>query len=550
MNLLLYYIVHTFKNSIKKIFKSKTVLIIIAFCLLGVIFGTTIGIISSIHENKTDQTEISDTVDESDNSTDESDTIEQKNIHQENILVVIEMITGGVVILITLVSLVNGEKSGNKIFTMADVNFLFPSPKKPQSVLMFKVVLQMGLILVSSLFMIFQLPNLILNAHLSPWAAVVILIAWLIILTIGELISVCTYTIVATYNNLRKFIHPIVYGVISILLILYLSLISVGRMDKFDAAKYMFASKSTRWVPVWGWIRGVVMYSIEGNIPALLMCVAGLVILSALFIYIIWNIKADFYEDALTEASELQEKVAAISEGRTLGLKRSKKIKSGEIGRGEGANVFFFKNLYNRKRSARFGFITNTMVIFFAINICVALFIRLAAQSNNLIPLSIIILYVVFFRSFANPLAEESTKNYLFLVPENPFRKLFYSLISGTFDSFLNILPGYFIAVVITGGNIPAAICWFVVFISFDFLMSCTSLLIAMLLPTYIAIAISKMILIFLDMFIIMVIGIVIAIIASLTSILEALVFSIILCVLFGIGICYLSQKMLHRGRN
>ena len=58
-----------------------------------------------------------------------------------DILAIVEMVTGGVVILITLVSLAGGDKSGSKIFTMADVNFLFPSPKKPQSVLMFRVVL-------------------------------------------------------------------------------------------------------------------------------------------------------------------------------------------------------------------------------------------------------------------------------------------------------------------------------------------------------------------------------------------------------------------------
>jgi len=545
MNLLLYYIAHTFKNCIKNIFKAKVVLIILAFCLIGVIGGVTAAVLSDASETKTDQTETSDTVKEQDKNTDKADKMDK-----DDILAIVEMITGGVVILITLVSVVGGEKSGSKIFTMADVNFLFPSPKKPQSVLMFKVVLQMGLILVSSLYMIFQLPNLMLNAHLSAWNAVVILMAWLIILIIGKLISVCTYTVVATHNNLRKFIRPIVYGVISILLLIYLALISVGGMSKFDAAKYMFTSKNTRWVPVWGWIRGVVMYSIEGDVFARLICLTATILLSALFIYIIWHIKADFYEDALNGASEMQEKVAAMTEGRALALKRSKKIKSGEIGRGEGANTFFFKHLYNRKRSARFGFITKTMETFFVMNISIALLTRFAAKSENIIPLSAIMLYIVFFRNFGNPLAEESSKNYLFLVPESPFKKLFYSLLGGTVDSFLNILPGYFIAVLIIGGSISTAICWFALFISFDFLTSCTGLFIDMILPTYIAKAVRGMILILLDMLCVLAIGIIIAVVAYLSTIFEALIVAIILCIFFGIGLCYLSQNMLHKGRN
>ncbi|MFA9396815.1 MAG: putative ABC exporter domain-containing protein [Clostridiaceae bacterium] len=550
MNLLLYYIVHAFKNSIKKIFKSKVVLIIFAFILIGGIVGGTIGVIANKYESKSNQTEISDNVKEQDNKEEDNNIDKSEEMDESDMLAIVEMVVGGVVILITLVSVANGEKSGSKIFTMADINFLFPSPKKPQSVLMFKVVLQMGLILVSSIYILFQLPNLILNLGLSTWNAVVILSVWIIILIIGKLISVCTYTIVATHNNLRKFVRPIIYGIISILLIIYFLLISVGSMSKFDAAKYMFTSKGTRWIPVWGWIRGIVMYSIEGNIFDALMCLLGIVLLSGLFIYVIWHIKADFYEDALSSASEMQEKITAMSEGRTMVLKRSKKIKSGEIGRGEGANVFLFKHLYNRKRNARFGVITKTMETFFVMNIFIALLTRFAAKSDNIIPLSAMMIFVVFFRSFENPIVEESSKNFLYLVPENSFKKLFYSLIGGTFDSFLNILPAYFIAVIIIGGDLSAAICWFILFISFDFLTSCTGLFIDMMLPTYIADAIRKMMLILLDMLCIMAIGIIIVVVAFLTTPFEALIVAIVLFICIGMGLCYLSQKILHKGRS
>lgn len=543
MNLLFYYVVHTVKNCFKK--NLKALLAIFALIVIVVIVGVTTEFTSDKHESKSDQTEISDTVKEQDNNADK-----WYEMNKDNILAIIEMITGGLVIFMTLVSIAGGEKKGSRIFTMADVNFLFPSPRKPQSILIFRVLLQMGLILVSSLYIIGQLPSLMLNAHLSAFSAISIIMAWLIILINSKLISVCTYTVVATYNNLRKFIRPIVYGVISILLIIYLALISVGGMSIFDAAKYMFTSKNTRWIPVWGWIRGIVIYSIEGNVFAWLMCFVGMVILGGLFIYVIWHIKADFYEDAFSSANEMQEKITAMSEGRTLGLKRSKKIKSGEIGRGEGANAFLFKHLYNRKRSARFGFITKTMETILALNILIALITRFAAKSENILPLSAIMLLIVFIYSFGNPLTEESSRNYLFLVPENPFKKLFYCLLGGTFDSFLNILPGYFIAVLIIGGNISLSICWFALFISFDFLMSCTGLFIDMILPTYIAVVIRNTILIFLDIFELMIIGIIIAVVAYLSTIFEALIFAVILFVLVGLGMCFLSQNMLHKGKN
>ena len=542
MKLISYYILHTFINSIKKIFKSWVGIFIIICFSIGIIIGATAAIFSNINDETSSQQEIPEVV------TEQID--EENKMDKADILKIIEIIAGGVVIVISLTSIATAEKAGNKIFTMPDVNFLFPSPKKPQSVLMFRLILQMGMILISSIYLLAQLPNLIFNAGLSVYNALVILFAWFVLLIIGKLISVCTYTIVATHTKLKKFIRPLIYSVIAIILLTYLLFVNVGGMDKFDAAKQMFASKNTRWVPVWGWVRGIVMYSIEGNIFASLMCLIALVLTGAIFIYIIWHIKADFYEDALTGATEIQEKTAAMTEGRAVILKRSKKIKSGEIGRGEGANAFLYKHLYNRKRSARFGFLTKTLETYLVICIAAGLFTKFSIKSESITGLSIIMIYIVFFRSFGNPIGEEASKNYLYLVPETPFKKLFNILAGGTIDSFLNILPGYFIAVIIIGGNISAAICWFILFICFDFLTTCTALITDMIIPTSVAKAVRGMLLILLNMLCIAIIGIPVALFGSFTNLTYALIFASILCVSIGIVFCFISQKLLHKGKN
>lgn len=542
MKLVSYYILHTFKNSIKKIFKTWVAILILAMILVGAIIGITASVISK-------------SVDEKDNQQNSTEIVEEQvdiddEMSQEDIYAIIEMVAGGVVLTIVLINLFFGEKSGAKIFTMADVNFLFPSPRKPQSVLMFRVILQMGYALVGSIYLIFQLPNLILNLGLNGHNAIIIICAWLLILIIGKLISVCTYTLVATYSNLKKYLRPLIYGILSIILAIFLYFISAGDMSKFEAIKLMFASKSTRWVPIWGWMRGFVMYSIEGNTLFSLISLLAIILICALFIYVIWHIKADFYEDAFSNANKMQEQITAASEGRSRGIKRSKKIKSGEIGKGQGANIFLFKSLYNRKRSARFGFITKTLETYFVVSVLIALVTKFIAESDNIIPLSAIMIMIVFFRSFGNPIAEESSKNYLFLVPESPFKKLFYSLVGGTYDSFLNILPGYFISVLIIGGKFSMAISWFLLFITFDFMCSCSGLLIGMIIPSHLPLVIQKTMQIFLNMICIMVMGIIIAIGVAKANLLSILIFSVFLCSLIGIGLCYLSQKMLHTGKK
>lgn len=538
MRLLSYYIVHTFKNSIKKIFKTWVAIFLGILILIGVLAGVTAAVISDDDEEKEDvksSTEISQE--------------QEDEMSQEDVLAMVEMIAGGVVITLVLTNLLTGEKNGSKIFTMADVNFLFPSPRKPQSILMFRVILKMGAILVGSLYLIIQIPNIVKIEGITVGGAVIILVAYTLVLIIGNLISVCTYTLVSTYRALKKYLKPLIYGIVVAFLGVYLYFVIVAGMGKFEAAKYVFASKNTRWIPVWGWIRGFIMYFIEGNILASLIYMLLIVILCGIFIYAIWQIKADFYEDAFSGASELQEKINAYSEGRMIAKKHKKKIKSGEIGKGQGANTFLSKYLYVRKRNARLGFITKTLEVYLAIGILGAFITRVIAESSNIIPLCSLILMIIYFRSFGNPIAEESSRNYLYLVPEKPFKKLYYCLIGGVYSSFFDIIFGYSIAVIIIGTELPVAISWFLLFITFDFMCSCSGLLISMIVPSYIAKAVSSMLQMFLSMICLIIIAILIAICAGDNSnSAEIVAFSALVCLLIGSGLCYLSSKMLHKG--
>ena len=70
------------------------------------------------------------------------------------------------------------------------MNLLFPSPMKPQSVLMFRLATQLGTALIATIYIVFQLPNLMLNLGLSGWGAAAILITWFSAIFIGKLLHV------------------------------------------------------------------------------------------------------------------------------------------------------------------------------------------------------------------------------------------------------------------------------------------------------------------------------------------------------------------------
>ena len=84
--------------------------------------------------------------------------------------VIIEGVVFMIVILVVGLSFATGAKSGANFFSMADVNFLFPSPHKPQAVLAFKMIAQVGVALLGSFFLLYQYPNLVGDGMFTPLA--------------------------------------------------------------------------------------------------------------------------------------------------------------------------------------------------------------------------------------------------------------------------------------------------------------------------------------------------------------------------------------------
>ena len=186
MRMFLYYAVHSFWNQLKKLFKSW----VIAFILICFVVGAGIGIlavtISNLAEKNQAETEITEQVDQTD---EDEDAQEEKPESAFKIMIrdeigyasFIELIAAGLVIIILVLSIVNADKNAGRLFLPADVNLLFPSPLKPQSVMMFRIANQLGQMLVLGLYLMFQLPNLVLNLGLNIWAALALILGFCIL---------------------------------------------------------------------------------------------------------------------------------------------------------------------------------------------------------------------------------------------------------------------------------------------------------------------------------------------------------------------------------
>ncbi|MCC8047287.1 MAG: CPBP family intramembrane metalloprotease [Clostridiales bacterium] len=488
MRLYGYYALHSFVNQIRKLFKTWVLIFFLVCALFGGLIGLGAGILSEVAEDETEEiSEItaemtaepdeytigagsadSDTGDMSDVSVENGDAGENENddetifeISDEDFVFevngkdatsdLIELIVGGIILAVFLFEMISADKTGSSIFLPADVNLLFASPMKPQSVLLFRLMTQIGALVISSIYVMLQLPNLVLNLGLGIRGAVAIILVWIFTLVIGKLIQVLFYTLAATHTGMKPYLRKGVYALVLVVAAAFFLSSRPYGSDHFSAAAAFFNHKVTRWIPFWGWLKGLCMFAVAGDTPHALLCLAALLAGSAVLILTIWSIKADFYEDAMAKSEETAELLEVRQAEKSTGFVKRKKDRSEKIRRdgmryGSGANVFFFRSLYNRFRFAHLGIFTKTAEFYLVAAAGVAALCRYlqgSAKTDELrfLPVVLTLSALAFWRTLGNPLEEDTSKEFFRMIPESTEKKLLWSVLGGTANCLLDLIP-------------------------------------------------------------------------------------------------------------
>ena len=551
-----YYALHTFINTIKKIFKSKVMIVILCSFLIGGVVGESVGFISSLVE---DQAQTENSVSKDDKTNDPAQMEEDfMTVHADAIRESIPAATMILLLVVVLWGIYGGSKKGSDFFLMADANILFAAPLKAQTVLMFRLSFQMLALLFFTFYLIFQVPSMKLILGLDNFAIVAIFLAWGMLLFMSKLMSVFTYTLTATYEHLKKYVVPFVFAV-GLLVVAATGAVYISTGNDYMATlRLTYGADWSNYIPVFGWYKAMVMNAINGHVFASLGYMAlNLVFLIAL-VWGIWHIKADFYEDALAGAQKRDDMTKAALEGRNINkdkkqsAKRTQKLehkvrKSYEL-KGWGASVFLHKSILNRRRFSKFGFVTNTLLLYLAIGGLGAAFMAYKTDLREISVVGLIMALTLFFRNFGNPIEIESSHNWLFLVPEDPYKKVLYAILAGSVDCVLDLLPGIVVATVILRGNPLMALLWLATLVSMDFMFSCFGLLLQAILPSSAMDVVKSMLQMMLRAFIIVVIAIAFAI----GTVLQGLALGAVFCMFTSLAvgtICFIVYpSLLHRG--
>ena len=468
MRLFSYYALHSFKNQLKKLFKTW----VLIFLLVCFAVGAGIGIFAATLEDAALEDGYEDGYEEDYGDLFPSDTEEESLLQamgiQPNAL--IELVAGGLVLGIFLFMAFGADKNGSRIFLPADVNLLFASPMRPQSVLMFRLTTKLGTAVFVSVYLLLQLPNLMLNMGLGLWAALALVAAFGLTVMLSTLVQVLLYTLCSSYPGFKRFLRPAIYILLALIAGGYLLALRQSGGAYLAAAVRFFNAPASRYIPVWGWLKGFCAYALEGNTLGAGLCLAGILLAGGVLIFFIRRIKADFYEDAMAKSEELAALLEKAQSEKSSGIviKRKKdrgdKLRRDGFRHGAGANVFFFKTMYNRFRFAHLGFLTKTMETYLVAAVLVSLL-----SGGSFVPVGLVLAGLVFFRSLGNPLEQDTGMDFFVTIPESAWAKLFWSLMGGTANCLLDLLPAVLLGALLTGTDLLSALVWIPFIVSVDF---------------------------------------------------------------------------------
>lgn len=488
MRLFIYYVTHSLLNTLKKLLKTWVAIFLVLMiggALIGGIIGT---VISSIDDMNSTGTETEAEDDEEFEFTffgSVGDFMEENGLETVDI---VDLVISAIFFMILATNVANAQSSG-KIFHPADVPMMFASPLKPQSVMLFRLTCTLGSSFFVSLFMLYQIPNL-MRAGLGFWGSLSCIIVYMFCLMFSTLIQVAFYTLASKIENGPESINKFLIGFYSLIGAGFIAYITITKQEIVPALFGYFANPATHWVPFWGWLRGLTYNAALGNL-AMAGVYLGLFIVSCLLIIVfIWKMKADFYEDAMFAAEKKAEQIESARLSSRGGTARREKKRKGNVDRegfhyGSGANVFFYKAVFNRFRFAKLRIFSTTMIVYLLLGCGVAYVAKNYVTFDGdmfFIPAAAMGI-VAFYRTLGDPIKEDTSREFFLLIPAKGYSKIMYSLLGCITVTAIDLIVPMIISGVIVGTTPLNVLVWMLFILSISFFATTVGTFISLSIP-------------------------------------------------------------------
>lgn len=365
-----------------------------------------------------------------------------------------------------------GFSNGASMFSMADVNMLFPAPFHQQKVLFYGLFQQLGTSLLLGLFLLFQYSWLHTVYNITYGSLLIILLGYALTVFFGQITAMVIYAFTSADDKRKRAVKLAYYAVIGAF-VLYIAIQCIGNQSQVLASAVEAANSAfVKLFPVSGWTGRAVSGIILGNPADILLgfalCAAFLVLLVCLITYG----KQDYYEDVLKSSEIAQSAITARKEGK-IGDASPRNVKVGKtgLGNGFGASAIYYKHKLENRRSRAF-ILDTTSLIFVVITIVMSIFMKRAGIAAILITATSMQIFSVALGRFN----KELLKPYIYMIPEPPLKKMLFGLAesfpSAIVEAIIIFVPVAFILRL----NPAAAVICIMVRISYTFLFTAVNI--------------------------------------------------------------------------
>lgn len=336
------------------------------------------------------------------------------------------------------------------LFRPSDVHFVFSSPVNPKTVLLYAQLMQYLLnFVVSSVFAVLGITFF----GISPWKMIIYFILAFVVENIleGSLV-ILLYGNERFSDNVMKWVARGLYLLIAAL-ILFAAYLYFFVEPSFSVLGLFLDHPFVQCVPIIGWNIAFIRLLILGPTTVNVICTI-LYVVSALLLFIMakkMKCTGGFYEDAMKFADDYQELLNKKKQGEAgrLGKRQSYKKASVEY-KGGGAKAIFYRQLLEYKKNRTFIFSWMTLV-----NLAVSGFLTYAVVTGKKDGMDMMAQYFLLpgaaayitflFSGYKTKWSKELENPYTYLIPDTPFRKLWYATllehIRSIIDGIALILP-------------------------------------------------------------------------------------------------------------
>lgn len=341
----------------------------------------------------------------------------------------------GLIVVAVYFSLKQGVEKGSSYFRLADVNFIFTAPIKSNKVLLYGFIRRIGTSVLIVLFSIFQLPNIKNNFVLKDYGVWMILLAVLMYSLMSQIPGMVLYAYTSVSSKRRSIAKRVLDALVILFALGFLAQV-ISKNNVSEAIVQYLNSDIFLSIPIVGQLRVIASAAVYGIDQYFYISLLILIALIAAFLFILYKIDPDYYEDVLGATELIEKRLMAKRQGKGADtIKKARSVKGGFLS--EGAKAIFEKHLLEYRKASYFLFFDKSSLYIIIAGIVFKYL--MPDQASSIFYILFFSVYMLFLFTIQGKWPMELEKPYIFLVPESNSSKLLYCTLT---ENIKNLLDG------------------------------------------------------------------------------------------------------------